>query len=126
MNTTKIGGFHRNFFPFVNQNGYRSPLVFVHFKKIETNVLINIECRAYARNIDHNDSLEFIRGGFHRNFFPFVNQNGYRSPLVFVHFKKIETNVLINIECRAYARNIDHNDSLEFIRGSVHFELIVE
>lgn len=59
MNTTKIGGFHRNFFPFVNQDGYRSPLVFVHFKKIETNVLINVECRAYAQNIDHNSQTNW-------------------------------------------------------------------
>ena len=65
-------------------------------------------------------------GGFHRNFFPFLNQDGYRSPLIFVYFKKIETNVLINVECRAYALNIDHNDSIEYKRGSVHFELIVE
>ncbi|CAF3698058.1 unnamed protein product [Rotaria sp. Silwood1] len=65
-------------------------------------------------------------GGFHQNFFPYVNQDGYRSPLVFVYFKRIETNVLINVECRAYAQNIDHNDSLEYKTGSVHFELIVE
>ncbi|CAF0943224.1 unnamed protein product [Rotaria sordida] len=65
-------------------------------------------------------------GGFHRNFFSYVNQDGYRSPLVFVYFKRIETNVLINVECRAYAQNIDHNDSLEYKTGSVHFELIVE
>jgi sodium/potassium-transporting ATPase subunit beta len=65
-------------------------------------------------------------GGFHRNFFPFLNQDGYRSPLLFVYFKKIETNVLINVECRAYAQNIDNNDSIEYKRGSVHFELIVE
>jgi sodium/potassium-transporting ATPase subunit beta len=65
-------------------------------------------------------------GGFHRNFFPFLNQDGYRSPLVFVYFKKIETNVLINVECRAYALNIDHSDSIEYKRGSVHFELVVE
>ncbi|CAF4283248.1 unnamed protein product, partial [Adineta steineri] len=25
MNTTQIGGFHRNFYPFLNQDGYRSP-----------------------------------------------------------------------------------------------------
>ncbi|CAF1232512.1 unnamed protein product [Rotaria sordida] len=65
-------------------------------------------------------------GEFHRNFFPYVNQDGYRSPLVFVYFKRIGTNVLINVECRAYAQNIDHNDNLEYRTGSVHFELIVE
>jgi sodium/potassium-transporting ATPase subunit beta len=65
-------------------------------------------------------------GGFHRNFFPYLNQDGYRSPLVFVYFKKIETNVLINVECQAYARNIVNNDALDYRRGSVHFELIVE
>lgn len=65
-------------------------------------------------------------GGFHRNFFPYLNQDGYRSPLIFVYFKKIETNILINVECRAYALNIDHSDSIEYKRGSVHFELIVE
>jgi len=51
---------------------------------------------------------------FIRIFFPYLNQDGYRSPLVFVYFKKIETNVLINVECRAYAQNIDHNDSIEY------------
>lgn len=57
-------------------------------------------------------------------YFPFVNQRGYVSPFVFVQFSHINRGVLVNIECRAWAKNInfDRGDRL----GSVHFELLVD
>lgn len=83
--------------------------------------------RDFVFEIEYYSEMNTTKiGGFHRNFFPYLNQDGYRSPLVFVHFKKIETNILINVECRAYAQNIEHNDAIEYKRGSVHFELVVE
>ncbi|GFW54554.1 hypothetical protein TNCV_2232281 [Trichonephila clavipes] len=57
-------------------------------------------------------------------YFPFTNQQGYMSPFVFVQFSHINRGVLVNVECRAWAKNIvfDRGDRL----GSVHFELLVD
>lgn len=55
--TNEIGGIPFKYFPYRNQPGYLSPLIFVHFKNVSTNVLINIECRAYAKNIDNKDRI---------------------------------------------------------------------
>jgi sodium/potassium-transporting ATPase subunit beta len=57
-------------------------------------------------------------------YFPYKNQDGYRSPLVFAYFKNITTNVLVNVMCRAYAKNIKRNDLYRI--GTVHFEMIIE
>lgn len=58
------------------------------------------------------------------NYFPFTNQKGYVSPFVFVQFNEINRGVLVNVECRAWAKNInfDRGDRL----GSVHFEMLVD
>lgn len=57
-------------------------------------------------------------------YFPYKNQDGYRSPLVFAYFHNITTNVLINVMCRAYAKNIVRNDLYRM--GSVHFEIFID
>ncbi|XP_067006980.1 sodium/potassium-transporting ATPase subunit beta-2 [Anabrus simplex] len=62
--------------------------------------------------------------GFPGFYFPYKNLDGYLSPIVAVWFKRPTTGVLINIECKAWARNI-HHDRQER-RGSVHFELMVD
>ncbi|KAF7989747.1 hypothetical protein HCN44_008421 [Aphidius gifuensis] len=64
------------------------------------------------------------RSGFPGFYFPYANSPGYLSPLVAVWFESPKRNVLINIECKAWARNIIH-DRVER-RGSVHFELMVD
>ncbi|KAL4705890.1 hypothetical protein ACJJTC_002771 [Scirpophaga incertulas] len=62
--------------------------------------------------------------GFPGYFYPYENAEGYLSPLVAVHLIKPKTGIVINIECRAWARNIVYNrrDRL----GVVHFELMIE
>ncbi|CAO1378504.1 unnamed protein product [Diamesa serratosioi] len=62
--------------------------------------------------------------GFPGYFFPFQNQKGYMPPLLAIHFEKPKSGVLINIECKAWARNIQHDRADR--RGSVHFELMVD
>lgn len=57
-------------------------------------------------------------------YFPYKNQDGYRSPLIFAYFHTITTNVLVNVVCRAYARNIYINDLYRM--GTVHFEIMIE
>jgi len=57
-------------------------------------------------------------------FYPYEKQAGYESPFVFIRFIKPVKNVLIQVECRAWARNIGYNR--QFRVGSVHFELMID
>jgi len=58
------------------------------------------------------------------SYFPYTNQPGYQAPFVMVQFKHPTRGVLINIECKAWARNILHDRADRL--GSVHFELLVD
>ncbi|CAH0557286.1 unnamed protein product [Brassicogethes aeneus] len=70
-------------------------------------------------------SIRFIPArGFPSQYFPFKNEYGYLSPLVAVYFEEPRRGVLINIECKAWAKNV-HHDRVDR-RGSVHFELMVD
>lgn len=62
--------------------------------------------------------------GFPGYFYPYQNSEGYLSPLVAVHFERPVRGIIINIECKAWAKNIIH-DRKERI-GSVHFELMID
>jgi len=62
--------------------------------------------------------------GFRRYFYPYRNQEGYHAPLVFVRFEKLTNGVVINVWCKAWARNIQHHRYDDM--GSIHFELLVD
>lgn len=64
-------------------------------------------------------------GGIEFKYFPYRNQPGYLSPLVFVHFKELKPNTLYNIDCKAYAKNIDNSDRVNK-RGMTKFQIFVE
>nr|CDS29981.1 sodium:potassium dependent atpase beta subunit [Hymenolepis microstoma] len=53
MNGTEYGVFHNQYFPFLGQNGYTSPLVAVQFENVTKHVMILIQCTLHgAKNID--------------------------------------------------------------------------
>lgn len=56
-------------------------------------------------------------------YFPFQNPDGYRAPFVFIRFANPAAGTLINVECKAWARNIAHKKGTQI--GRVHFELLV-
>lgn len=62
--------------------------------------------------------------GFPGFYYPYENAEGYLSPLVAVHFQRPRTGILINVECKAWAKNIVHNRQNKL--GSVHFELMID
>lgn len=64
------------------------------------------------------------RRGFPSHYFPFKNVKGYHPPIVAVQFERPKRGVLINIECKAWAKNIRHDRAER--RGSVHFELMID
>ncbi|KAJ8920640.1 hypothetical protein NQ315_004779 [Exocentrus adspersus] len=62
--------------------------------------------------------------GFPGYYFPYLNSEGYLSPLVAIKFERPISGIVINIECRAWAKNIRYS-RLERT-GSVHFELLID
>jgi len=60
--------------------------------------------------------------GFPAYYFPYMNTPGYLPPIVAVRFVEPASNVLINVECKAWAKNINHNRKERL--GLVHFELL--
>jgi len=60
--------------------------------------------------------------GFPKYYFPYMHTPGYLPPIVAVRFVAPASNVLINVECKAYAKNIKHNRKERL--GLVHFELL--
>jgi len=62
--------------------------------------------------------------GYPGHFFPYYNQLGYLQPIVMVQLKNPTPGVLINIQCTAWAKNIEHN--AKKMRGSVHIEFLMD
>jgi len=57
-------------------------------------------------------------------YYPYLNQKGYLSPVIFARLERPKHGVLIAIECKAWARNIDHDSQDR--KGLVHFELMID
>ncbi|XP_030748659.1 sodium/potassium-transporting ATPase subunit beta-2 isoform X1 [Sitophilus oryzae] len=62
--------------------------------------------------------------GFPGYYFPYLNKEGYLSPLVAVRFERPVPGIVINVECRAWAKNIKYSRMDR--TGSVHFELLID
>lgn len=68
----------------------------------------------------------FPARGLPSYYYPFRNQPGYLSPLVAVQFESLKVNELLNVECRAWAKNIIYNGKVRDRMGSVTFQLFVD
>ncbi|BES88650.1 unnamed protein product [Nesidiocoris tenuis] len=76
-------------------------------------------------DVENIGSIQYIpRRGFPGFYFPYKNQKGYLQPIIAIWFERPANGVLINIECKAWAHNIQHDRAER--RGSVHFELMVD
>ena len=60
--------------------------------------------------------------GFPAYYFPYMNIPGYLPPIVALRFVRPKQNVLINIQCRAWAKNINHSEG----EGIVRFHLLLD
>lgn len=61
--------------------------------------------------------------GFSSEYFPYLNQPNYQSPLVAIQFHGPTVGRLLHIECRAWAANIHY--SRRDMLGRAHFELLI-
>jgi len=66
----------------------------------------------------------FPRRGFPAYYFPFTNIQGYQSPIVALHFERPTRGVVISIECKAWATNIELNRDSGV--GYVKFHLLID
>jgi len=62
--------------------------------------------------------------GVSENFYPYLNQKGYLSPVVFARLDNPKHGVMVAIECKAWAKNIVHDSQDR--KGLVHFELMID
>lgn len=86
---------------------------------------IQVTCEGQSHADKENiGPIDYYPQGIDVKYFPFTNQPGYQSPFVMAHFKNPRPGVLIFIECKAWAKNIEH-DRLRS-RGMVKFELLID
>jgi len=100
----------------------------------EVNVLNTVWLSCSGENVGDKENLPDGHMSFYPNglrgipgyYFPYYNQAAYISPFVMVHLDIPDTSrhVLINIECRAWAKNTKYDR--QFRAGSVHFEIMVD
>jgi len=62
-------------------------------------------------------------GSFPEEYFPYMNQDNYHSPIVAVQFKGVTPGQFVHIECRAWAKNIGYDKRDR--AGIAHFELMI-
>ncbi|KAH8402509.1 hypothetical protein KR222_001206 [Zaprionus bogoriensis] len=59
-------------------------------------------------------------------YYPYLNQDDYLSPIVAVQFNDPPQGSVMDVECRAWAKNIIYSGSLRDRMGSVTFQLLVD
>ena len=96
---TPFRGFPTYYFPYKNIPGYLSPIVALQFQKPEGTINSTIICIFKITNL--------------------ILKNAF-----FFNHSQTSAGVLINIECKVWAKNIIHDRQRRL--GSVHFELLMD
>ncbi|XP_013412380.1 sodium/potassium-transporting ATPase subunit beta [Lingula anatina] len=95
----------------------------------EDNVQVYCEGENPADRENIGPIVYYPSAGFHKKYFPFTNQEGYRQPIVMAQFTKPQAGRLIQVVCKLVAKNIPNEErQLDSMHkeGSVHFELLVD
>ncbi|XP_021940079.1 sodium/potassium-transporting ATPase subunit beta-2-like isoform X2 [Zootermopsis nevadensis] len=82
---------------------------FLSYPEKKNKVWLSCEGRHEADQEHLGPVRYFPEQGFPGYFYPFRNQIGFRSPIVAMRILEPKTDVVINLECRAWARNIEHD-----------------
>lgn len=84
-----------------------------------------LSCKGLSASEDIGP-VEYSNRGFQSYYYPYTNQQGYLSPLVAVHFARPPVKINVNVECRAWAKNVMYRGGSRDRRGSIHFVLRVD
>lgn len=87
---------------------------------------IQITCEGqHDADKEHIGEVEYFpSSGIETKYYPFLNQPGYQSPYIMVHFKNPRLNTLVYVECKAWAKNVEHDRYNR--KGMASFELFIE
>ncbi|XP_023349243.1 sodium/potassium-transporting ATPase subunit beta-2 [Eurytemora carolleeae] len=79
-----------------------------------------------AADEEHMGKVHYVPWqGFPGYYYPYLNQQHYLSPIVFIQFRNITPGVLIQVRCKIWARNIQH-DPTNPRKGGIHFEILMD
>lgn len=80
-----------------------------------------------GKDKEHFENIRYFpTQGFPSYYYPYQNQKGYLSPLVAVQFNSPPKGQMLDVECRAWAKNIHYSGSARDRMGSVTFQVIVD
>ncbi|XP_033309686.1 sodium/potassium-transporting ATPase subunit beta-2-like isoform X1 [Bombus bifarius] len=107
------------------------PSLVQHIKSINSSWLntVWVSCEgAYPHDNEIIGELNYYpeSHGFPGYYYPYQNIPGYLSPVAAVHFLRPTRNQIINVKCRAWAKNIKHDATKDQQHGMVHFELMID
>ncbi|BES89366.1 unnamed protein product [Nesidiocoris tenuis] len=78
-----------------------------------------------AADVENLGEVQYLpQPGFPGYFFPYKNNEGYLPPLVAIVLQNPKTGILLNIECKAWAKNIRHDRKDKL--GMVQFEVMID
>lgn len=125
INYSPRRGFPAYYFPFKNVKGYQPPIVAVQFENPKRKcefclIIINLESHTDEEERNHKHEISHMLKTFRTHLF---RKRKNLTCFTFSTFSHT-AGVLINIECKAWAKNIKHDRAER--RGSVHFELMID
>ncbi|XP_016944556.3 sodium/potassium-transporting ATPase subunit beta-1 [Drosophila suzukii] len=96
--------------------------------KKEERQQIWVSCNGHlGKDKEHFENIRYFpTQGFPSYYYPYQNQKGYLSPLVAVQFNSPPKGQMLDVECRAWAKNIHYSGSARDRMGSVTFQVIVD
>lgn len=101
-----------------------------HIKKVNPSKLQQVWVSCNGTNAEDRENLGEVSyypaQGFPNYYYPYLNQPGYLSPLIAVQFESLQINKMINVECRAWAKNIIYSGSIRDRMGSVTFQIFID
>lgn len=86
-----------------------------------------VSCKGFTQFDRENvKGFKYSPHGFASFYYPYTNVPHYLSPLVAVQVLDITPNIIVSIECRAWAQNIEYEGSNPNKLGSIKFKLRVD
>ncbi|EDW63593.1 sodium/potassium-transporting ATPase subunit beta-1 [Drosophila virilis] len=87
-----------------------------------------VSCNGHlSKDKEHFHNISYYPSqGFPAYYYPYLNQPGYLSPLVAVQLHAPPKGKMLDVECRAWAKNIIYSGSLRDRKGSVTFQILLD
>ncbi|KAM8715491.1 hypothetical protein ACLKA7_002529 [Drosophila subpalustris] len=100
----------------------------INNSKVEERQKIWVSCNGhYGKDKEQFQNISYYPSqGIPSYYYPYLKQPGYLSPLVAVQFHDPPIGSLMDVECRAWAKNIIYSGSLRDRKGSVTFQFLMD